>query len=158
MSEEFTHIDASGNIRMVDVSDKKNTNRKALATGMIKMKPDTLEKIMGGSVKKGNVLEAARIAGIMAAKKTRDLIPLCHPINVTYAGIDFVPDMAGSAIEIIAEVRTFGKTGVEIEAMTAVAVAALTIYDMCKSYDRGMVVSDIRLMEKLGGKSGHFKA
>jgi len=158
MSEAFTHIDASGNVRMVDVSDKKNTNRKALAKGVIRMKPDTLEKIMGGSVKKGNVLEAARIAGIMGAKKTRDLVPLCHPINVTYVAIDFLPDTAGSLIEITAEVRTFGKTGVEIEAVTAVAIAAVTIYDMCKSYDRGMIISDISLLEKLGGKSGHFKA
>lgn len=155
---EFTHIDANGHVRMVDVTDKKDTHRKAVARGVVRMKAETLEMILGGGVKKGNVLETARIAGVMAAKKARDLIPMCHPINITHAAVDFSPDGAGSSIEITAEVRTFGKTGVEIEAVTAVSMAAVTIYDMCKSYDRGMVISDIRLMEKLGGKSGHFKA
>lgn len=154
---EFTHIDDRGNVRMVNVTDKEDTHRKAVARGVVRMKPETLEMILGGSVKKGNVLEAARIAGIMAAKKTRDLIPMCHPINITHAAVDFEPDVAGSSIVITAEARTFSKTGVEIEAITAVSIAAVTIYDMCKSYDRGMVISDIRLMEKLGGKSGHFK-
>ncbi|OQX62203.1 MAG: cyclic pyranopterin monophosphate synthase MoaC [Desulfococcus sp. 4484_241] len=158
MSEEFTHIDSSGNIRMVNVTDKEDTHRKAVACGIVTMKPDTLEKIMGGDVKKGNVIEAARIAGIMAAKKTLDLIPMCHPINVTYVSVDFRPDPERNSIEITSEVRTFGKTGVEIEAITAVAIAAVTIYDMCKSYDRAMVISDIRLIEKFGGKSGHFIA
>ncbi|MFZ5564988.1 MAG: cyclic pyranopterin monophosphate synthase MoaC [Thermodesulfobacteriota bacterium] len=155
--KEFTHIDANGNVRMVDVSDKKDTHRKALARGLVRMKAETLEMVLGGGVKKGNVLETARIAGVMAAKKTRDLVPMCHPINITHAAVDFTPDAAGNSIEITAEVRTFGKTGVEIEAVTAVAVAAVTVYDMCKSYDRGMVISDIRLVEKLGGKSGHYK-
>ena len=121
------------------------------------MTPATLENILNQSVKKGNVLETARIAGIMGAKKTAGLIPMCHPLNITHIQIDFTPDIPRNAIKIAAQVRILDQTGVEMEALTAVSVAALTIYDMCKSYDRAMVISDIALVEKSGGKSGHFK-
>ena len=155
---EFTHIDDDGRVRMVDVSEKAATQRMAVACGKISMSPETLEKIRNSGVKKGNVLETARIAGVMAAKRASDLIPMCHPINITHAQIDFTADSESAAIEIRCEVRTMGQTGVEIEAITAVSIAAVTIYDMCKSYDRGMVISDIRLVRKEGGKSGLFVA
>ncbi len=155
---DFTHLDEKGRVRMVDVSAKADTQRVAVARGRISMSPETFDKIQGQSVKKGNVLEAARIAGVMAAKKTAELIPMCHPLMLTHASVDFTPDPETHAIGIEASVSLFGRTGVEMEALTAVSVAALTIYDMCKSYDRGMRITDIRLVEKSGGKSGHFVA
>lgn len=153
---DFTHIDSEGRVRMVDVSEKPHTLRTAVATGTIFMKPPTLDMITRQAVKKGNVLETARIAGIMAAKRTADLIPMCHPLNITHAQIDFFPDQAQSIIRIEAVVRIVHQTGVEMEALTAVSIAALTIYDMCKSYDREMTISDICLLKKSGGKSGTF--
>ncbi len=155
---DFTHLDEDGRVRMVDVGDKKETKRTAVAAGKISMEPKTLERIMDAKVKKGNVLETARIAGVMAAKKTSDLIPMCHPLNITHARVDFSFDTQGNAIEIEAEVSLFGKTGVEMEALTAVSVSALTIYDMCKSYDKAMKISDIHLKSKSGGKSGNYIA
>ena len=153
----FTHIDQNGHVRMVDVTDKDTTLRTAIARATVYMKPETLQKIIHKRVKKGNVLETARIAGIMAAKKTADLIPMCHPLNITYVSVDFVPDAESHLIQIEAGVRLVGQTGVEMEALTAAAIAALTVYDMCKSYDREMIVTDIHLVEKTGGKSGMFK-
>jgi len=154
--EEFTHIDKEGRVRMVDVTEKKLTLRVAVAQGVVSMNPETYEKILSQSVKKGNVLETARIAGIMAAKKTSELIPMCHPLNIKHIAIDFFPDKAQNSIRIQAAVRAIDQTGVEMEALTAVSVAGLTIYDMCKSYDRAMTISDICLLEKSGGKSGLF--
>ena len=152
----FTHIDDQGRVRMVDVTDKKPTVRVAVAEGWVSMKPETFRLIRDQKVKKGNVLETARIAGIMAAKKTSELIPMCHPLSLTHVQVDFEPDETNHQIRIEASVRTIDQTGVEMEALTAVAVAALTVYDMCKSYDREMTVSSIQLLEKSGGKSGHF--
>lgn len=152
----FTHIDAEGRVRMVDVTSKKATLRTATAQGVVIMQPSTLKKILEQTVKKGNVLETARIAGIMAAKKTSDLIPMCHPLSLTHISVDFFPETDANAIRIEATVRLIGQTGVEMEALTAITVAALTIYDMCKSYDRAMEISDIYLLEKSGGKSGHY--
>ena len=153
---EFTHLDTDGTVRMVDVTSKKPTERVAVARGKIIMQSATLEKIREGSVTKGNVLETARIAGVMAAKKTADLIPMCHPLALTFIQVDFWPDHETRSIGIEAIVRLVGRTGVEMEALTAVATAALTIYDMCKSLDRGMIITDIHLAEKSGGKSGHY--
>lgn len=155
---DFTHLDEDGRVRMVDVGGKHETRRTAVAGGKISMQSRTLERIMDARVKKGNVLEAARIAGVMAAKKTSDLIPMCHPLNITHARIDFEFDVENTAIVIEAGVSLTGKTGVEMEALTAVSVAALTIYDMCKSYDRGMRIADIYLKSKSGGKSGTYTA
>ena len=155
---DFTHLDKEGRVRMVDVGDKEKTKRIAVAAGKIFMEPATLSMIMDEKVKKGNVLETARIAGVMAAKKTSDLIPMCHPINITHARVDFTFDKKKICIDIEAEVSLTEKTGVEMEALTAVSVAALTIYDMCKSYDRAMRISDIRLKSKSGGKSGTYTA
>lgn len=154
---DFTHIDDKGRVRMVDVSDKKITSRTAVAKGSVLVNQETFEAITDQKVKKGNVLETARIAGIMAAKKTSDLIPMCHPLAITHAGIDFSTDSVTNAIHITAEVSVNGQTGVEMEALTAVSTAALTIYDMCKSYDKTMTITNICLDEKTGGKSGHFK-
>ena len=154
---DFSHLDEQGRVRMVDVTEKTPTQRSAVAQGVISMNRETFEKIENMSFKKGNVLETARIAGIMAAKKTGDLIPMCHPLNISYARVDFFPDAAASSIRIVAEVRLSGKTGVEMEALTAVTVAALTIYDMCKSSDKGMKISDVVLLEKTGGKSGVYQ-
>lgn len=153
---EFTHIDAEGRVRMVDVSAKTPTLRIARARGAVEMHPDTLERLRGGAIAKGNVLEAARIAGIMAAKRTADLIPMCHPLVISHVRVDFAFEAEANRIAIEAEVRLVGPTGVEMEALTAVAVAGLTIYDMCKAYDRQMRIVDILLAEKQGGKSGHF--
>ena len=153
---EFTHIDKQGRVRMVDVTEKETTLRVAVAQGIVSMNPDTFDKIMNQSVQKGNVLETARIAGIMAAKKTSELIPMCHPLNITHIAIDFFPDKTKSVIKIEGTVRIIDQTGVEMEALTAVSIAGLTIYDMCKSYDRKMIISDICLIEKSGGKSGVF--
>ncbi len=155
---DFTHLDEDGRVRMVDVGDKKETKRTAIAAGRISMEAKTLERIMDAKVKKGNVLETARIAGVMAAKKTSNLIPMCHPLNITHARVDFSFDTQTNAIEIEAEVSLFGKTGVEMEALTAVSVSALTIYDMSKSYDKAMKISDIYLKSKSGGKSGNYLA
>lgn len=153
---DFSHIDEQGRVRMVDVTQKKPSLRIAVAQGFITMTPATLENILNQSVKKGNVLETARIAGIMGAKRTSELIPMCHPLNITHIQIDFSPDKPKNTIKITAQVRIKDQTGVEMEALTAVSITALTIYDMCKSYDRAMVISDIALVEKSGGKSGHF--
>lgn len=151
---KLTHIDEQGHVRMVDVSAKAPTKRTARAQAVVNMAEKTFALIADRKVKKGNVLETARIAGIMAAKKTSDLIPMCHPLNVTHVQVDFHPDSDAHAIRIEATARIVDQTGVEMEALTAAAVAALTIYDMCKAYDRGMAVSDICLLEKRGGKSG----
>jgi cyclic pyranopterin phosphate synthase len=157
MIPEFTHIDTKGHVRMVDVSDKEKTDRKAIASGSVYVSKATFDKIKNSGIKKGNVLETARIAGIMAAKKTAELIPMCHPVNLTHVAVDFIPDEPESKIIITATASVWERTGIEMEALTAVSVAALTIYDMCKSYDRSMVISDITLQEKSGGKSGHYK-
>jgi len=154
---KFTHIDEEGRVRMVDVTHKKPTVREAVAEGSVLMNSETFDLIRSQKVKKGNVLETARIAGIMAAKKTSALIPMCHPLNITHVQIDFRPDAGRGCIGIEATVRTIDQTGVEMEALTAVSVAALTIYDMCKSYDKGMSVSNIQLLKKTGGKSGTFE-
>jgi cyclic pyranopterin phosphate synthase len=152
----FTHIDAEGRVRMVDVTAKKPTARIAVADGAIHMSAETLDLIRSHKVKKGNVLETARIAGVMAAKKTADLIPMCHPLNITHIQVDFSPDTAASCIRIEATVRALDQTGVEMEAITAVSIAALTIYDMCKSHDKEMTITNIRLLKKSGGKSGTY--
>ena len=155
--KEFTHLDDKGHVRMVDVSEKPVSHREAVAQGVVGMAPETFALIEDKKVKKGNVLETARIAGVMAAKKTADLIPMCHPIAVSHVGIEFFADPATHTIRIEGSVRTADRTGVEMEALTAVSVAALTIYDMCKSYDRAMTISDICLLRKSGGKSGTFE-
>ena len=152
---ELTHFDSLGASRMVDVGGKESTARFARASGLVRLRPETLALIRNRQMAKGDVLEVARLAGIMAAKKTAELIPLCHPLALDSVQISFAfPDDASVRIE--AEVRVTARTGVEMEALTAVSVAALTIYDMCKSVDRGMTFADIRLEEKSGGKSGHF--
>ncbi len=153
---EFTHIDDKGRVRMVDVSEKDITKRRAVATGRVVMSELTYTKITTQTAAKGNVLESARIAGIMGAKKTADLIPMCHPLNLTHVQVDFTPDPDKHAIVITAEASIADRTGVEMEALTAVSVAALTIYDMCKAYDKAMVIEDIMLIKKSGGKSGEF--
>lgn len=152
---ELTHFDEEGRARMVDVTDKGETMRVAIARGKVEMQPETLERIRQGQIAKGDVLAVAQVAGIMAAKQTSNLIPMCHPLAITGAKLNFeiVPP---ATIEIEATVKVTGKTGIEMEALTAVSVAALTIYDMCKAIDKGMVIGEIRLMEKMGGKSGHF--
>src|SRR5580765_1786571 len=155
-ASHFTHFDATGQAHMVDVADKAVTKRVARAAGRITMLPGTLETIRAGTAKKGDVLGIARIAAIQAAKRTAELIPLAHPLPLTHVGVDFGVDATGVTIEVTAE--TLDRTGVEMEALTAVAVGLLTIYDMCKSADRGMHIEDVRLLEKSGGKSGHFKA
>jgi cyclic pyranopterin phosphate synthase len=152
----FTHLDEKGSVRMVDVSEKPATPREAVAQGVVTMQLETFDLIMDHKVKKGNVLETARIAGVMAAKRTADLIPMCHPLSITHVRIDFSPDPETHSIRIESAVRVVGKTGVEMEALTAVSIAALTIYDMCKSHDRGMTISDVCLARKSGGKSGTF--
>jgi cyclic pyranopterin phosphate synthase len=151
---QLTHLDVHGQAHMVDVGEKKDTVREAIARGCVVMQPETLQLIVAGEAPKGDVLATARIAGIMAAKKTSDLIPLCHPLMLTHVGVEITPDTASNALHIQATVRTRGKTGVEMEALTAVSVAALTIYDMCKAVDRAMRISDVRLAQKHGGKSG----
>ena len=154
VSEKLTHLDAAGRPKMVDIGEKADTERQAVAKGIVKMQPATFSLIKQGKVAKGDVLTTAQLAGIMAAKKAPDLIPLCHPILITNAKVEFKLDEVNSAIEITATVESVGKTGVEMEALTAVAVAALTIYDMCKAVDRGMRIESIRLIRKSGGKSG----
>jgi cyclic pyranopterin phosphate synthase len=152
--KRLTHIDASGRPHMVDVTPKPDTDREAIARGMVRMQPSTFKLIQHGSIAKGDVLTTAQLAGIMGAKRTPDLIPLCHPILIGSVSIEFRPDEIQSLIEITATVASTGKTGVEMEALTAVSVAALTIYDMCKAVDRGMKIENIRLVKKSGGKSG----
>lgn len=153
----FTHFDKEGKARMVDVSDKAETERVAIAKGSVIMQPATLALIKEGGVKKGDVLSVARLAGIMGAKKTPDLIPLCHPLALTSVQVDLTLDEARNTVDITATCKLVGKTGVEMEALTAVSVAALTVYDMCKAVDKGMQIVDIRLMHKSGGKSGTFE-
>lgn len=154
----LTHFDATGQAHMVDVSAKQETHRIAVAAGTIRMKPETLSLIQSGSAKKGDVLGIARIAAIMGAKRTSDLVPLCHPLPITRVAVDFEVDAAASSVHCRAQVETVGKTGVEMEALTAVQIGLLTIYDMCKAADRGMVMSNIRVLEKHGGKSGDWTA
>jgi len=154
---KFTHIDEEGRVRMVDVTQKKPTMREAAAEATVMMSADTFDLIRSQKVKKGNVLETARIAGIMAAKKTSELIPMCHPLNITHVQVDFVADETRNCIAIKGTVRIIDQTGVEMEALTAVSVAALTIYDMCKSYDKAMTISNVQLLSKSGGKSGPFE-
>jgi cyclic pyranopterin phosphate synthase len=155
---EFTHFDEAGQAHMVDVAEKAETRRIARAGGRIVMQPATLELILAGGSKKGDVLGVARIAAIQASKRTSDLIPLCHPLALTRVGVEFHPDPAASAIDCTVTAETVGRTGVEMEALTALSVGLLTIYDMCKAVDRGMHIENVRLLEKLGGKSGHWVA
>jgi len=157
-SGHLTHFDATGQAHMVDVAGKNDTHRIAVAAGTIRMKPGTLDLIMSGTAKKGDVLGIARIAAIMGAKRTSDLIPLCHPLPITRVAVDFEVDQGASSVHCRAQVDTIGKTGVEMEALTAVQVALLTIYDMCKAVDRGMVMTNVRVLEKHGGKSGDWVA
>jgi len=155
--KKLTHIDKKGRASMVDVTGKTETERVAVACGSVHMKKGTLILITDQKIAKGNVFETARLAGIMAAKKTGGLIPLCHPINITSVSVDFKPVKSKNRVDISAIVKCTGQTGVEMEALTAVSVAALTIYDMCKAVDKGMVISDVMLLEKRGGKSGEWK-
>jgi cyclic pyranopterin monophosphate synthase len=152
----FTHFDQAGNAAMVDVSDKPVTARTATAQARVAMAAATLAMIQQGSAKKGDVLGVARLAGIMGAKRTAELIPLCHPLPITSVKVDLVTDAAASAVDITATVRTTGQTGVEMEALTAASVAALTVYDMCKAVDRSMRIEGLRVTHKAGGKSGEF--
>jgi cyclic pyranopterin monophosphate synthase len=152
----LTHFDAKGQAHMVDVAAKAETHRIARASGTIRMQPATLALIASGSAKKGDVLGVARIAAIQAAKRTSDLIPLCHPLPITRVAVDFEIDATGSSVHCTAQVETLGRTGVEMEALTAVQIGLLTIYDMCKAADRGMVMDGIRVLEKHGGKSGSW--
>ena len=158
MSSPLTHFDADGQAHMVDVSAKDVTHRVARAAGRIRMKPATLALIRDGNAKKGDVIGVARIAAIQAAKRTSDLIPLCHPLPITRVAVEFELDEAASAVVCTAQVETLGRTGVEMEALTAVQVGLLTVYDMCKAADRGMVMEQIRVLEKHGGKSGDWTA
>ncbi len=158
MNDRLTHIGEDGEARMVDVSDKEITDRTATARGRVIMKPETLKLIMDGSVKKGDVISVARLAGIMAAKRTYELIPLCHPLALNKVDVDLVCNPAENAVDIEATCRVSGRTGVEMEALTAASVAALTVYDMCKAVDRTMQLTAIRLVHKAGGKSGEFRA
>ena len=157
-TDGLTHFDATGQAHMVDVAGKADTHRVAIATGTIRMKPETLTLIQQGTAKKGDVLGVARLAAIMGAKRTSDLIPLCHPLPITRVTVDFMIADDQPAIECTAQVETVGKTGVEMEALTAVQIGLLAIYDMCKAVDRGMVLSEIRVIEKRGGKSGNWVA
>ena len=154
----LTHFDGEGNAVMVDVSDKEATERTATARGSVFMQPETLALIVAGGVKKGDVLSVAQLAGIMGAKHTPDLIPLCHPLGLTSVNVELSCDAERRAVDITATCKLTGKTGVEMEALCAVAVAALTVYDMCKAVDRGMRIADIRLVHKAGGKSGTYQA
>lgn len=154
----LTHFDSSGQAHMVDVSAKAETHRVAVAAGSIRMQAATLALVVGGNAKKGDVLGIARVAAIMGAKRTSDLVPLCHPLPITRVTVEFSIDAAANCVHCRAQVETVGKTGVEMEALTAVQVGLLTIYDMCKAVDRGMVMTDIRVLEKHGGKSGDWSA
>ncbi|MCK5359722.1 MAG: cyclic pyranopterin monophosphate synthase MoaC [Gammaproteobacteria bacterium] len=156
MSSNLTHFDQSGQAHMVDVGEKAVTQRKATARGYIEMQPDTLKLIEQGDHKKGDVLGIARVAGIMATKRTADLIPLCHPLALTHVSVDFKIDSEQSRVVCELTSQTNGQTGIEMEALTGVQIALLTIYDMCKAVDRGMIMGNVRLLEKEGGKSGHW--
>lgn len=158
MAQKLTHIDKDGEAKMVDVSEKKETERVAIASGKITMKPGTLNLIQQGGVKKGDALSVARLAGIMGAKKTSDLIPLCHPLPLNAIEVELSPNPNDNSIEIRACCKVKGRTGVEMEALSAVSIAALTVYDMCKAVDREMIIENIRLVQKIGGKSGFFEA
>jgi cyclic pyranopterin phosphate synthase len=158
VAKTLTHLAAGGEARMVDVSEKPETERVAVAEGRVIMQPATLDVVIKGNAKKGDVLGAARIAGIMAAKRTHELIPLCHPLNITKVDVDLVPDRKLPGVLVRATVSVSGRTGVEMEALTAASVACLTIYDMVKAIERGMRIEGIRLIEKRGGKSGHWHA
>ncbi|MCP5037029.1 MAG: cyclic pyranopterin monophosphate synthase MoaC [Rhodobacteraceae bacterium] len=158
MSNELTHFDDQGQAHMVDVSEKDVTSREATALGRVVMTPDTLARVLEGSAKKGDVLGVARLAGIMAAKKTSDLIPLCHPLALTKVAVELTPDTDLPGVQISATVRNSGQTGVEMEALTAVSVAALTVYDMLKAVEKGMHIENIHLARKTGGKSGVYEA
>ena len=153
---KLTHLDEAGRARMVDVGDKDDTERVAVARGSVTMQPETLALIIEGNLKKGDVLTVAQLAGIMAAKRTSDLIPMCHPLMLSHVAVTCTPNPTASRVDIEASVRLKGKTGVEMEALTAVSVAALTIYDMAKAVDRGMIISDVRVVQKSGGKSGNW--
>ncbi len=157
-SSNLSHLDEHGAARMVDVSDKAVTTRSATAAGAVWMEPETFETIIKGTAKKGDVLATARIAGIMAAKKTHELIPLCHPLAISKVAVEFKPEPEDNRIDVTATVKVDGKTGVEMEALMAVSTACLTLYDMLKAIDRSMRIGNIRLTEKAGGKSGHFQA
>jgi cyclic pyranopterin phosphate synthase len=154
---DFTHFDERGQAHMVDVSDKAVTQRSATATGFIRMQAQTLKMIVEGGHKKGDVLGVARLAGIMAAKKTADLVPLCHPLALTKVSVELEPDLAEQRVTCLATVQTRGQTGVEMESLCAVQVALLTVYDMCKAVDRGMRIEQVQLLEKSGGRSGHWR-
>jgi cyclic pyranopterin phosphate synthase len=154
---KLTHFNQAGEAHMVDIADKASTARQAIAAGRIVMQAETLDLIQQGKHKKGDVLGVARIAGIMATKRTADLVPMCHPLALTHVAVEFDVDADANAIECTVTAETTGQTGVEMEALTGVQVSLLTIYDMCKAVDRGMVISDVRLLEKSGGKSGHWK-
>lgn len=158
MADRLTHITETGEAHMVDVGDKAATSRTAVAEGAVRMQPETLAMILAGNARKGDVIATARIAGIMAAKKTHELVPLCHPLLLTKVTIDIEPDEELPGLRVRALARVNGQTGVEMEALSAVSVACLTIYDMAKAVDRAMVLTDIRLVEKQGGKSGHWRA
>jgi cyclic pyranopterin phosphate synthase len=157
MTARLSHLNETGEARMVDVSEKAVTERTAIAEGFVTMMPETLDLILSGEAPKGDVLATARIAGIMAAKRTHELIPLCHPLPLTQVVVEFFPSREPSGVRVQATAKVEGKTGVEMEALTAVSVACLTIYDMCKAADRGMEFSGIRLVEKTGGRSGRFR-
>lgn len=154
----LTHVNSDGSIEMVDVGDKDVTERLAVAGGQVRMQPETLKLVKAGELKKGDVLTTAKIAGIMAAKRTAELIPLCHPLALSYIDVAFTFDEALPGIKVEAVAKVGGKTGVEMEALTAVSAACLTIYDMAKAVDKAMVIEDIRLLEKRGGRSGHYQA
>ena len=158
MTSPLTHFDEQGQAHMVDVSAKAETHRIAVASGVIRMRPETLRLIASGTAKKGDVIGVARVAAIQAAKRTAELIPLCHPLPITRVAVDFVIDAASDCVRCTAQVETLGRTGVEMEALTAVQIGLLTIYDMCKAVDRGMTMTDVRVLEKHGGKSGSFVA
>lgn len=153
----FTHLDSEGRAKMVDVSEKPQTQREAIARGAVYMKPETIALIKDKAIKKGDVITVAKVAGIMAAKKTAELIPLCHPLNITSISVDITINDKEDRLDIESMVKTLGQTGVEMEALTAVSIAALTIYDMCKAIDKEMIIADIMLIEKRGGRSGDFK-
>ena len=155
MKKKLSHFDEDGASRMVDVGEKNATRRIAIASATVSMQPETMRLVVDKKIQKGDVFEVARLAGIMAAKRTSDLIPLCHPLPIESVKVDF--EVVGNVIQITTEARVTGKTGIEMEALTAAAVAALTIYDMCKAADKAMIVSDIKLLEKAGGKSGTYK-
>ena len=157
MKALLTHLNARGEAHIVDIADKAETRRRAVARAILQAQPATIAAIMGGTLKKGDALAVARIAGIMAAKKTSELIPLCHPIALTSVEVEIAPVSDGTALQIIATAETTGRTGVEMEALTAAAIAALTLYDMAKAMDRGMNISGLELVEKTGGKSGDFR-